>query len=99
MILIGNPVYQATDGHNTVDYINTELRKVFDKHTPMIEKRIKGRPFKWLNQNVKSDINNHDKSLLKARKIRENDQEIYRKLLTGVTTKSKKQKQPFRKPP
>lgn len=38
------PVYQATDVNNAVDYFNNKLRKVFDEHAPMLEKRIKGRP-------------------------------------------------------
>ena len=62
------PLYQATDVNIAVNYFNTEVRQIFDKHAPIVEKRAKGRPCKWLTSEVKTEMNHRDKALRKARK-------------------------------
>ena len=61
-------VYQATNVNSALSIFNSLLRKVFDKHAPFIEKRVQGRSCKWLNADVKREMNNRDKQLRKARK-------------------------------
>lgn len=83
------PVYQATNVNKVVDYFNTEIRKVFDEHAPMIEKHIKGRLCEWLNQDVKSDMNNRDYHFIKhVKQTRIMIGQFIEDCETGVTTKS-----------
>ena len=39
-----SPVLTAPDVNIAVDIFNTIVKDIFDKHAPIIEKRIKGRP-------------------------------------------------------
>ena len=62
------PVYQANDVNIATNYFNSKLRKIFDTHAPIIEKRTERRPCKWLSKDIKKTMQNRDKQLRKARK-------------------------------
>ena len=75
------PVYKSSDVNSAVTYFNSELRKVFDKYAPIIEKRIKGKPCKWLNSDLRKEMNNRDKQMRNARKTNsDEDWTSYRKM-------------------
>ncbi|XP_057305259.1 uncharacterized protein LOC130642190 [Hydractinia symbiolongicarpus] len=75
------PVYDASDVNSAVTYFNSKLRDSFDKHAPLIEKRVKSRPCKWLTSKIKSQMNNRDKLHRKARKSgKREDAKKYKKI-------------------
>ena len=75
------PVYKSSDVNSAVTYFNSELRKVFDKYAPIIEKRIKGKSCKWLNSDLRKEMNNRDKQMRNARKTNsDEDWTSYRKM-------------------
>ncbi|XP_057308170.1 uncharacterized protein LOC130646052 [Hydractinia symbiolongicarpus] len=75
------PVYDASDVNFAVTYFNSKLSDSFDKHAPLIEKRVKSRPCKWLTSKIKSQMNNRDKLHRKARKSgKREDTEKYKKI-------------------
>ena len=43
-------VIELNNVNAAVDYFNTMVTDVFDKHAPRICKIVKGRPCKWLNR-------------------------------------------------
>ena len=48
------PVYNNNiDVNSAVTYLTTKLKDIFDWHAPLIEKRIKGKPSDWINDNIK----------------------------------------------
>ena len=62
------PVYENnTDVNSAVTYLTTELREIFNRHAPLIEKRIRGKPSDWIDDNIKKEMNKRDRLLRKAR--------------------------------
>ena len=62
------PVYNnVSDPNKAADYLSTELKNTFDRHAPLVDKRVKGKPWEWLNDNIKSEMNIRDKLERKAR--------------------------------
>ena len=48
------PVHENTNDINeALSYLTKYLKKLFDKHAPLIEKRVKGKPYNWIDQNIK----------------------------------------------
>ena len=45
--------------------------EIFEKHAPPIEKRVKGRPCPWMNNELKTTLNRRDVLLRRARKTNE----------------------------
>ena len=64
------PVYEANDLNVTLKYFNHRLKNLFDKHAPILEKRVKSRPSKWLTAELKIEMDNRDKLHRKAQKSR-----------------------------
>ena len=56
------------DVNSALNFFNTTLGEIFDKHAPIIRKKVKGKPCKWLTRELKGVMNNRDKQLRKARK-------------------------------
>ena len=64
-----NPVYNnSTDVESAVTYFTSALQAIFDKNAPRIEKRVKGRPCPWLDEDTKRLMNQRDKALRKSRR-------------------------------
>ena len=88
-----NPVYDSTDVNLAVSYFNSELRKSFDKHAPLIEKRVKGRECKWLNAEIKNEMNTRDQFHRKAQKSgKDSDWFAYKKQRNKCNNLTKKAK-------
>jgi len=74
-------VFNATNVNDAVQLFTDILSNVFNKHAPIVKKRLKGKPTPWLNVNIKADMDRRDKILRKARKTKnEGDWRLYKKL-------------------
>ena len=91
-------LYHMKNVNLAVAFLNVNLENIFNKHAPLITKKIKGRVCPWLNRNVKSFMNDRDKILRKARKSKNsNDWERYRKLRNKCNTMLKAAKSKYYK--
>ena len=80
------PLYSISDVNNAWLFIKDSLLNAFDKHAPIIRKRVKGRFCPWLTAEIRQKMNNRDKLLRKARKTQnETDWNNYRKLRNNCT--------------
>ena len=61
--------YSSNDANVATSHFSSELRKPIDAHAPLIEKRVKGRECKWLNAEIKNEINSRDQLHRKSTKI------------------------------
>ena len=62
------------------------LTEVINKHAPMVKKKVRGRDCPWLNNDIRSKMNERDYHLRKARRTgNENDWSTYRRLRNTVT--------------
>ena len=74
-------LYKLKNVNLAVKYFNSKIEEVFNRHAPVIVKKVKGRPCPWLNPDLKRCMNNRDKILRKARKSKNrNDWKSYKKL-------------------
>ena len=64
------PVYNATNVNVALKYFNHKLKNLFDKHTLILERRVKSRPCKWLTAAVKIKMDNRNKLHRKTQKSR-----------------------------
>ena len=86
-------VYSSSDVSVAVSHFNSKLREPIDNHAPFIEKRVKGRKCKWLNAEIKSEMNRCDQLHRKAQESRkEKDWTIYKKQCNRCTNQIKKAK-------
>ena len=65
-----------SDVNAAVNYLTAQLKTLFDSHAPIVEKRVKGKPYEWLDDTVKKEMNKRDQLLWRARKL--NDESIWR---------------------
>lgn len=87
------PVLTAPDVNIAVDIFNTIVKDIFDKHAPIIEKRIKGRPCPWMDDELKSIMNRRDQLLRKVRKTNSDDDwKNYKSLRNRCNNLTKKAK-------
>ena len=61
-------IMELTNVDNAVTLFTNILSNVFDKPTPIVKKRTKGKPSPWLDADIKRDMDYHDNVLRKARK-------------------------------
>ena len=61
-------IYSINDVNAAWLYLRNILHTVFNKHAPIITKRVKGRHCPWLTTEVKKQINKKDQLLRKARR-------------------------------
>ena len=59
-----------SDVNVAVSHFRPKLREPIENHAPFIEKRVKGRECKWLNAEIKSEMNSRDQLHRKAQKSR-----------------------------
>ena len=62
------PVYCSTDLNFAVNYLSEKLKHLFDTHAPLIHKHLKGKPYEWLDESIKRDMNRRDYLLCRVRK-------------------------------
>ena len=48
------PIYETTNVYSALEYFNTTLKRIFDKHAPPTKKRVKGRQCSWLSKEIKT---------------------------------------------
>ena len=91
-------VIELNNVNAAVDYFNTMVTDVFDKHAPRIRKIVKGRPCKWLNRELKKEMHNRDRQLRKARKTNSgNDWTRYKSLRNHCNSIIRKAKSNYHK--
>eukprot|EP00794_Sanderia_malayensis_P004093 gene4093-4647_t len=77
-------------------YMKDILSGVFNKHTPKIQKIVKGKVAPWLNEGVKRLMNERDKVLRKFRKTKaEVDQAAYKEKRNAVNVAMRKAKSSY----
>ena len=63
-------VYNSTNVNTALENFNSILKDIFDKHAPLIEKRIKGKSCPWLNDAIKKQMNAAEIKLTKMAQIK-----------------------------
>ena len=61
-----------SDANKAAEYLSSKLKDTFDRHAPLIEKRIKDKPCEWLDDTIKKEMNKRDKLQRKARGSKSN---------------------------
>ena len=93
-----SPIYNTNDVNKAVSYLQNALTVLFDKHAPLIEKRVRGKPCGWLDDNIKHEMNRRDGLLRRARKLNnENSWREYKNQRNRCTNLVKKAKRNFHK--
>ena len=62
------PIEEVSDVNKVLEYFNAKVSEVSDRHAPSIQKKVKGRPCKWLTRELKKEMNNRVRQLRKAKK-------------------------------
>ena len=65
-----NEVDKIKNINDAWNHIKNILLEVFQKHAPIINKRVRGKPCPWLTNDLKSKMNTRDQLLRKIRKIK-----------------------------
>ena len=79
-------VSEEADVNKAWNIFKQFLTEVINKHVPLIKKKVRGRDCPWLNNAIKSKMNERDYHLRKARRTgNENDWSAYRRLRNTVT--------------
>lgn len=81
-----SPMYKMSDVNDTWRFLKNILIKKFNKHAPIITKRVKGSLCPWLTLDIKSVMNNRDKLLRKFRKSKSNQDWVAYKHLRNTCT-------------
>ena len=92
------PVVTAPDVNTALNIFNFIVKDIFDKHAPLIEKRIKGCPCPWINQELKKAMNQRDRLHRKARNSKnEDDWKAYKTLRNKCINLQRKAKGAYHK--
>ena len=67
------PLFHINNVNKAWLFLCNILTNCFDKHAPVITKRVKGTFAPWLNSEIKKLMNNRDKMLRKFRKTNDNN--------------------------
>ena len=85
------PLYKATDVNKAWNYLKGILTEKFNKHAPIMTKRVKGTFCPWLTPEIKRYMNNRDRTLRKFRKSKtDNDWDDYKELRNSCTNQIRK---------
>ena len=63
-----NEFYTLHNVDKAWSLMKTKLRTVFDRHAPLVTKRVKGRVCPWMNSDITDAMKERDQVLRKARK-------------------------------
>ena len=81
------PIEEASDVNKALKFFNAKVYEVLNRHEPTIQKNVKGRPCKWLTRELKTEMNNQDQQIRKARKSTlESDWSSYKRLWNCCNT-------------
>ena len=85
------PLYRINDVNKAWHFLRNILTMLFNKHAPMITKRVKGSFCPWLTTEIKKLMNRRDKLLRKCRKSkREEDWNAYKIWRNSCTSEIRK---------
>ena len=65
-----NEVEKIKNVNDAWNHIKNILLEIFQKHAPIINKRVRGKPCPWLTNDLKSKLNTRDNLLRKMRKTK-----------------------------
>lgn len=86
-------VYNSNEVNKSVEYLSTQLKNAFDKHAPLIEKRVRGKPCPWIDEPLKRQMNARDRLLHRARANNDeaswNEYKVQRNRCTSAVRKAK----------
>lgn len=92
------PVLTAPDVNIALNIFNVIVKGIFDRHAPIIEKRIKGRPCPWIDQELKAIMNRRDRLHRKAKESKsEDDWKAYKELRNRCNNMQRKAKGAYHK--
>ena len=90
------PVYNTSCPLKAWSIMNSFLTETQNNHAPFIEKKVKGRSCPWLNDTIKSEMNERDKLLRIARKSNnETDWNVYKRKRNFVKNEIQRTKRSF----
>jgi hypothetical protein len=88
-----HPLYESTNVNDAVDYFNTSVKAVFDRHAPPVERKLRGKPCPWITHETKRKMDRRDQILRKARKHKKpEDWGLYRRLRNSINNDMKRNK-------
>ena len=91
-----SPLYEITDPNSAWLWLKNVLCTTFNKHAPIISKRVKGRHCPWLTADVKTQMNIKDKLLRKVRKSnKQSDWNLYKTAKNRCNNMVKKAKKTY----
>ena len=91
-----NRLYEMHNVNDAVDYFNRTVMGIFDKHAPVVVKRVRGKPCEWLTHDIRKMKTDKDRLLKKARKTKNpDDWNLYKKLRNCFNNKLKSAKSIF----
>ena len=84
-------VYDCTNVNSAVEYFNLSVKAVFDRHAPVVEKKLKGKPCSWITAKTKKTMSRRDQVHRKAKKHgKPEDWQLYKRLRNRVNNKMKR---------
>ena len=90
------PLFQINNVNKAWLFLCNILTNCFDKHAPVITKRVKGTFAPWLSSEIKKLMNNRDKMLRKFRKTNDNNHwDEYKRLRNSSTAELRKAKSDY----
>ena len=90
------PLFHINNVNKAWLFVCNILTNCFDKHAPVITKRVKGTFAPWLNSEIKKLMNNRDKMLRKFRKTNDNNHwDEYKRLRNSCTAKLRNAKSDY----
>ena len=83
-----NLVYEQNDPNKAWEMFKVLTSNIFNRHAPLITKRINGRPCPWLTSNVRAELNDRDAAQRRWRRTKdEGDWNIYRRKKNRCTNR------------
>ena len=93
-----NLVYDQNDPNKAWEIFKGITSNIFNRHAPLITKRIKGRPCPWLTSNVRAELNDRDAALRRWRRTKdEGDWNIYRRKKNRCTNRIRQARNNYHK--
>ena len=93
-----NEFYTLHNVDKAWSLMKTTLLTVFDRHAPLVTKRVKGRVCPWMNSDITDAMKERDKVLRKARKSKNtSDWTLYKRLRNRCTEMIRSAKSMFHK--
>lgn len=66
------PFYNESNVNDAWLLLKSTLTNLYNRHAPIIKKNVRGKPAPWLNEDIKSIMNERDQLLRKSRRTKSN---------------------------